>query len=184
MRIRVDEIPESGRFVHLHWAQDRLSQFLPPDDPFEMKLVRPVNVDLEIQKRSDHIRVTGSIRGLLELACHRCLEPVQHELDEAVDLFLIEEAPSEESEEADLEVEDLEYEFYDGEAIEVDQLIAEQIFLSLPHKVLCSDQCRGLCPRCGANINTEPCGCDREESLSPFAKLQALRGSLPDKNSV
>ncbi len=181
MRIRVDEIPESGRFLHLHWNQDRLSEFLPPDDPFEMKLARPVNVDLEIQKHSDHIRVLGSIRGSLQLACHRCLDPVQHELDEAVDLFLIEEAPSAEGEETELELEDLEYEFFDGEVIEVDQLIAEQIFLSLPHKVLCSDQCRGLCPRCGANLNTEPCGCAKDDSLSPFAKLKTLRDVLPDK---
>ncbi|MHC1744248.1 MAG: DUF177 domain-containing protein [Syntrophobacteraceae bacterium] len=183
MRIRLDEIPESGRFVHLHWAQDRLRQFLPPDDPFEMKLVRPVNVDLEIQKRADHIRVEGTIRGLLELACHRCLDPVQHQLDEAVDLFLIEEVPPAEEDETELELEDLEYEFFDGEAIEVDQLIVEQIFLSLPHKVLCSEQCRGLCPRCGANLNTEPCNCAREDSLTPFAKLKALRDALPDKKS-
>jgi uncharacterized protein len=181
MRIRVDEIPESGRFVHLHWDQERLGKFLPPDDPFEMKLARPVNVDLEIQKRPDHIRVLGSIRGELQLACHRCLDPVRHQLDEAVDLFLIEEARSPDEEETELELEDLEYEFFDGEVIELDQLIAEQIFLSLPHKVLCTEACRGLCPRCGANLNAEACQCGKGKETSPFAKLKSLRDALPDK---
>jgi uncharacterized protein len=181
MRIRVDEIPESGRFVHLHWDQGRLREFLPPDDPFEMKLVRPVNVDLEIHKRSDHLRVLGSIQGLLELACHRCLDPVRHPLNEAVDLFLIEEVRTPAEEETELELEELEYEFFDGEVIELDQLIAEQIFLSLPHKVLCSAECRGLCPRCGANLNTEPCRCAGGDERSPFAKLNVLRETLPDK---
>lgn len=183
MRIRVDEIPESGRGVHLHWDQDRLNSVLASDDPFEMKLVRPVNVDLEFEKRSDHIRVLGTIRGLLELACHRCLDPVRHPLDEAVDLFLIEEVRSPEDTETELDLEDLEYEFFDGEVIEVDQLIAEQIFLSLPHKVLCSEACRGLCPRCGANLNTEACRCGKDEERSPFAKLKALRDALPDKKT-
>jgi uncharacterized protein len=181
MRIRVDEIPESGRFVHLHWDQGRLSQFLPPDDPFEMNLVRPVNVDLEIHKRADHLRVLGSIQGLLELACHRCLDPVRHPLNETVDLFLIEEVRTLSEEETELELEDLEYEFFDGEVLELDQLIAEQIFLSLPHKVLCSTECRGLCLRCGANLNTEPCRCAEGDERSPFAKLEALRDTLPDK---
>lgn len=181
MRLRVDEIPESGRFIHLHWDQDRLSQYLPPDDPFEMKLARPLNVDLEIQKRPDHVRVTGSVRGVLELACHRCLDPVRHPLDEAVDLFLIEEAPTPSEEETELDMEDLEYEFFDGETIDLDQLIGEQVFLALPHKVLCSEECRGLCPRCGANLNTESCRCVRGDEQSPFEKLKILRSALPDK---
>lgn len=183
MRIRVDEIPESGRTVHLHWDQDRLNGFLPPDDPFEMKLIKPVNVDLEFQKHSDHVRVRGAIRGPLELACHRCLDPVRHPLDEKVDLFLIEEVRSPEETDTELDLEDLEYEFFDGQVIEVDQLIAEQIFLSLPHKVLCSEACRGLCPRCGANLNTETCRCDKGEDQSPFAKLKVLRGALPEKKT-
>jgi uncharacterized protein len=181
MRLRVDEIPESGRFIHLHWDQSRLSRFLQPDDPFEMKLARPVNVDLEVHKRADHVRVMGSIQGELELACHRCLDPVRHPLDETVDLFLVEEARTPEEEETELDLEDLEYEFFDGEVIELDELVAEQIFLSLPHKVLCSEKCRGLCPGCGANLNVETCRCSGGDERSPFARLKVLRDTLPDK---
>jgi len=178
MRIRVDEIPESGRFLHIHWDQDRLSQFLPPDDPFELELLRPVNVDLEISKGADHIRIQGSIKGVLQVACHRCLKPFPLPLDEPVDVFLVEEQKVPEEEEVELEEEDLEYEFFDGEVIEVDELIAEQIFLALPFKVLCSETCRGLCPRCGANLNDEPCRCERNVEDSPFAGLKAIKDRL------
>lgn len=181
MRIRVDEIPESGRFLHLHWDQDRLSQFLPPDDPFELELIRPVNVDLEIVKGAEHIRIQGSIKGVLQVACHRCLSPFPMPLDETVDIFLMDErkAPEEEEEEKELTEEDLDYQFFDGEVLEIDELIAEQIFLALPFKVLCSETCLGLCPRCGVNLNEESCKCKENTDDSPFAKLKAIKDRLP-----
>ncbi len=60
MKIRVDEIPEAGRFLHLHWTQERLEKMLPPNDPSGLHLRRPLNVDLEIQRRADHLEVTGN----------------------------------------------------------------------------------------------------------------------------
>jgi uncharacterized protein len=179
MRIRVDEIPESGRFLHLHWDEERLGRFLAPDDPFELELVRPVNVDLEINRRPDHVHVEGTIQGVLRLVCHRCLEPFEWNLNEPVDVYLVPAPPVETQEEVELEAEELDYDFFDGEVIEVDQLIAEQIFLSIPFKVLCSEDCRGLCPRCGANLNLEPCKCRKDTGDSPFAGLTALKDQTP-----
>lgn len=179
MRIRVDEIPESGRFLHFHWDEDHLRQFLPPEDPFEIELVRPVNVDLEIQKRIDHIRITGTIRGVLRLGCHRCLKPFQWPMDETVDVFLLEEEKAPQEEELELEGEELDFEFFDGQIIEIDQLVAEQIFLALPFKVLCSEDCRGICPRCGVNLNDEECRCATEKEPSAFSRLEAIKSRLP-----
>lgn len=179
MRVRVDEIPESGRFLHFHWDEDRLSQFLPPEDPFDLELVRPVNVDLEIQKRTDHIRITGTIHGVLRLSCHRCLKPFQWPLDETVDLFLVEEQKAPQDEEIEFDDEDLDFEFFDGETIEIDQLVAEQIFLGLPFKALCSEDCRGICPRCGVNLNDEECRCAADRKSSAFSQLEAIKSQLP-----
>ncbi len=178
MRIRVDEIPDSGRFLHFHWDQNRLRQYLLPDDPFEIKLVRPVNVDLEIYKRPDHIRIIGAIESILRLTCHRCLDDFEWPLREQVDVFLVEDKKSPEEEEKELETDELEYEFFDGENIELDQLVIEQIFLALPYKILCSDSCEGLCPKCGANLNEETCNCDRSSKASPFAAVEEIKGQL------
>jgi len=151
---------------------------LPPDDPFDLELMRPVNVDLEIYKRPDHIRIVGAIRSILRLVCHRCLKAFTWPFEEKVDVFLIEEAKAPQDEETELEVDELEYEFFDGEEIEIDRLVAEQIFLALPYKILCSETCKGLCARCGANLNEEPCECDRLSKESPFNALEEMKSQL------
>jgi uncharacterized protein len=180
MRIRVDEIPESGRTLRLHWDEERLREFLPPDDPFNLKLIRPVNVVLSLDKQADHIRVTGKIEGSLEVDCHRCLRTFSFPLSEDVDIYLIEEDRTPEEDEKELDLEEPAYEFFDGEVIEIDQLIAEQIFLALPVKVLCAEDCRGICPNCGANLNEETCQCKADNRQSPFAKLESFKRQLPD----
>lgn len=179
MRIRVDEIPESGRVLHLHWNQGELSRFLPPDDPFELSLPRPLNVDLEINKLPDHIRIQGMLQGVLQINCHRCLAPCLWTLEEPVDITLFNEAEAPGEEELELEPEELDFEYFDGEVIEIDELIAEQIFLALPFKVLCSESCKGICPGCGANLNEEVCRCSADAKDNPFARLAELKERLP-----
>lgn len=175
MRVRVDEIPESGRSFSFQWGQEMVDRFVPADDPFGLKLLGPVNVALFFDKRLDHIKITGTIKGVLEVACHRCLNPVALTHDEKVDIYLVTEGQSEREEEKELEADELFYEFYDGEVIEVDVLVVEQIFLALPVKVLCREDCRGICPGCGVNLNEEACRCKSRGSRSPFAKLRLLK---------
>jgi len=184
MRIRVDEIPESGRFLHFHWDDARFRQYLPEEDPFEFKLIRPLNVDLEIQKRPDHICVQGRLQGTLQVTCHRCLTAFPWPLEEQIEIFLVEEEKSEASEEIELGVGDLDYEFFDGVIIEIDELVAEQIFLALPVKILCSENCRGLCPRCGANLNEEPCRCEKSAGGTAFSALEAIKARLTNAKEV
>ena len=75
----------------------------------------------------------------------------------------------------------MDYEFFDGEEIDIDLLVVEQIVLALPFKALCSEECKGICPHCGANLNLEPCQCAGKQADSPFATLQAIKQRLPDK---
>jgi uncharacterized protein len=81
--------------------------------------------------------------------------------------------------EKELEPDEIVCEFFDGEVIEVDQLVAEQIFLALPVKVLCSEDCKGICPGCGANLNEEACRCRADRGQSPFEKLKSIKQGLP-----
>ena len=66
-------------------------------------------------------------------------------------------------------------EFITGEEVDVDEIIREQIYLSLPLKSLCNETCPGLCPRCGVDLNQESCLCDREQGHPGFSKLRNLR---------
>jgi uncharacterized protein len=175
MRVRIDEIPESGRTLRLHWDEDRLRQFLPPDDPLSLKLLRPLNVTLNLNRRPDHIRITGKIEGSLDVGCHRCLRPFVLSLKEPVDIYMVANERMPKDEEKELEPDELFYEFFDGEVIEVDRLVAEQVFLALPVKLLCSDDCKGICPGCGVNLNDEACRCKPPAGRSPFEMLKTIK---------
>jgi uncharacterized protein len=175
MRIRVDDIPESGRVLHFHWDRNRLKDFMPPNDPFEMETLQPVSVDLEVHKGADHVRIRGSFSARFQLQCHRCLDPYPWQLLQEVDTLLLVEKHLPEEEEVELEPEDLEVEFFDGEEIDIDRLVAEEVFLALPFRALCSEECRGLCPGCGANLNRETCRCSKSDKKSPFQALERLR---------
>jgi uncharacterized protein len=183
MRVHVDEIPESGRFLHFHWGEDRLQHFLAPDDPLTIHFGQPLLVDLEIHRLPDHIRVQGSIQADFLLVCHRCLETYPWQLEQPVDLFMLEQRKDQNQAEEDLapDDDDLECEFFNGQEIDIDLLVAEQVFLAMPVKAICSEECRGLCPRCGANLNLETCRCAGAPAGSPFAALQAIKQRLPDK---
>jgi len=71
-----------------------------------------------------------------------------------------------------LRAEDLEFSLYEGEEVDLGPLIREQVLLALPTRPLCRDDCRGLCPQCGINLNHAECGC-RVETFDP--RLEALR---------
>uniref|UniRef100_A0A7V4LBY3 formate--tetrahydrofolate ligase n=1 Tax=Desulfobacca acetoxidans TaxID=60893 RepID=A0A7V4LBY3_9BACT len=70
---------------------------------------------------------------------------------------------------------DLDVDFYTGDVVEVEIFLREQVLLALPLKPLCAETCRGLCPRCGADLNQETCHCAAEDSASPWSALKKLK---------
>ena len=68
-------------------------------------------------------------------------------------------AKAETREDLELTPEELEISYYQGDFIDLAPIICEQIILQIPIKVLCSEECKGLCPQCGANLNTSSCNC-------------------------
>ena len=77
---------------------------------------------------------------------------------------------------------DLEVGFYSGTEIILDTFFTELISLALPLQPLCGEECRGLCPSCGADRNRIDCGCEEEKPPSPFAVLASLRDELGGGN--
>jgi len=181
MKVQVRKIPDSGVVLDIPWKEKELSPVLPRQDPSKLGLPHPVRVHMEIYKHGDHIRITGSLKGDLRLLCDRCLQPVEWTLEERIDVLLIDQKYAPTGEEIELGEEDLNYEFFEGEVIDIDRLIAEQIFLHLPLKVLCSPSCRGLCPVCGANLNYQDCGCAQAGKNSSFAVLEGFKAHPPKK---
>jgi uncharacterized protein len=172
----VDELPESGRAIHFHetaaWFSNRLSSV---EDVREITLFRPVDVKLELIPEKEQVKLRGNLQTTVRLACSRCLRDFVSELDESIELILLRSLPEDTPEEIDLRPQDLDTEFYDGVSIDVDLIVAEQIFLSLPQKPLCQPHCQGICPGCGADLNHKSCRCERKETGSVFEVLKSVR---------
>jgi uncharacterized protein len=80
-----------------------------------------------------------------------------------------------------LKLDDTEIGFFQGDGLFLTDVLAEQVTLALPIKVICRSDCRGLCPHCGVNLNTEECRCETQSADSRMAPLSRLRQSWPKK---
>src|SRR5207302_6095680 len=108
---------------------------------------------------NDDIRLKGKLATRQEASCARCLEPVEEEVAREFDLLYRPQGVDARA--AELSVSDAEAEigYYRGDGLELEDVLREQILLALPLRTLCSEQCKGLCPHCGKNLNVEQCSC-------------------------
>jgi uncharacterized protein len=154
---------------------------LDPESLDETRVAGPMVVRLEgtVRSMADHFLLNG--RGTAEgkLGCVRCLEPVSWRVSStyAVEIALAESAPLEE--ELALDEGDLDVHFLEEPVLDLEHLAIEQIVLELPMRVLCNDDCAGLCPQCGENRNVEgACRCEPEPDPR-WAALADLAGRTP-----
>ena len=176
MKVRVDELPESGKVIHFHetaaWFSSRMNS---AEDAREITLERPVSVDFKLVPEKDQVKLGGQMQTTVRLVCSRCLQNFVVELDENIELILLRFLPEDTPDEIDLRPQDLDTEFYDGVTIDLDLIVSEQIFLALPQQPICQSECRGLCSGCGADLNREACRCEKRETGSAFDVLQSLK---------
>src|SRR5262245_60348821 len=141
----------------------------------DFRVVAPVSLAFDIFKQDQRYRLAGRGQTTLELACCRCLEAFTTPVDASFDLRY--QPHTENTGEGELEIEedDLTTAFYEHDEIDLGQLMREQFYLSLPMKPLCTDECRGLCPVCGTNLNRGECTCTHEWEDPRLASLRELR---------
>jgi uncharacterized protein len=124
------------------------------------------------------IRIKGKLDTSLEVLCARCLEPVVHQVERSFDLLY---RPLEiDSGHAELSVTDAEAEigYYEGEGLLLEDTLREQVLLALPLKSLCREDCKGMCPLCGKNLNEVQCSCVDEVEDPRWAALKEIRTKL------
>ncbi len=128
---------------------------------------RPVRVRGEVRNRAGAMELDARLDTVLSLACDRCAKPFEREKTVEYETLLAFELANGESD-------DIVLLNRDGE-LELDELMREVFLLEMDTKNLCSQDCRGLCPGCGADLNVEPCRC-RKETDPRWAKLARLLG--------
>ena len=138
----------------------------------EFRQVEPLTVNAEAELAGKEIRVYGHISTVLEAACDRCLEQIKIPVEQDFDLPY---RPMEEialEEEVEVGAEELKVGFFSGDGVNLEDVVKEQVLLSVPMKTVCRPDCRGLCPVCGANRNVRQCDCALQHQDSPFAFLK------------
>ena len=122
------------------------------------------------------LRLAGTLSASVRVFCGRCLAAIDIPVDEGFDLMYLPPLTStREGDERELAMEDLDVGFYQNDVIDLDDLVREQIELALPMTRLCSDDCRGLCPACGENLNQAQCSCKTELIDPRLAALKDLK---------
>jgi uncharacterized protein len=124
------------------------------------------------------IRLRGRLSAGLELQCARCLDAVKQDVKREFELLyrpLGADAGKDELSVTDAEAE---IGYYQGEGILLEDVLREQVLLALPLKITCHDDCKGLCPHCGKNLNQEQCSCAVPAEDPRWAALKEIRTRL------
>ncbi len=139
-------------------------------------LKAPLNAKIHVARKGNRYVISGRLSGVLSLMCDRCLDAYTFSLNHAFRLSLSSSTGSESTQdETELKKEDLAVEFIETDKIDLDDIIREQIYLSLPMKLLCGNTCAGLCSHCGVNLNRETCNCSEGSGHPAFQKLKELK---------
>jgi uncharacterized metal-binding protein YceD (DUF177 family) len=151
----------------------RIDADIPPDAEFwrdvDLELRSPLEVRLEAQQAGPDVVVRGEVRGSFGLECRRCLEPVTVEVDE--ELGRLYRSGAEEVEEESEDVLPLP----ERSELDLSEPVREQVLLAVPRYAYCRKECKGLCPRCGANLNETTCECTVDEEDERWAPLRQLK---------
>jgi len=124
------------------------------------------------------IRLNGELATRLELLCARCLEPVAQDVTRKFDLLYRPLGTDAGNEELSVTVAEAEVGYYQGDGLLLEDAIREQVLLAVPLKVVCREDCKGLCPTCGKNRNTEPCSCAPPLGDPRWSALKDIREKL------
>jgi uncharacterized protein len=168
MRLIVSDIPEEGlaRELALPIA---LKDDVPPDT---------ARISLKVRRHGNRVFINGRAVIAARFVCSRCLGGYSSPIDVSFSEEYVPAVSSEGETDHELTGTELALNYYSGDEIDVIGLVREQVLLSAPMKPLCREDCRGICPHCGKDLNRGDCGC-RDDRIDPrLAPLKKLKETL------
>jgi uncharacterized protein len=124
------------------------------------------------------IRLVGEFGTSVEVSCARCLEPVRRDISRSFDLLYRPRGADAGKSEMAIHEADTEIGYYEGEGILLEDVLREQVLLAAPIRLVCGEECRGLCPHCGQNLNRGACSCAERFRDPRWDVLQDIRDRL------
>ena len=145
----------------------------------ECEFAAPIETIVRALRINDMVELDGDIETSVRLPCSRCLQPFKISLQSHFALTYM-RRPTDgiedsEPQEVELSAEDMGIVYFQGEKINLKDTIQEQVVIEFPLRALCKQDCKGLCPKCGADLNENLCNCDRRSWPDKFAVLKNLK---------
>ncbi len=175
LTVKFDDIPDEG--LNLKWTEERASllAYLETFSQIDFDFETPLLSEARVWKANHSVFVKGRIEVNLRLRCARCLKEFSYPLTSTYELTLHPLKESSLGEEVELDESEMELSFFEGGEIRLSEIACEQIFLEMPYQPLCHEECKGLCPVCGKDLNLSSCGCVKEDLGSGFSALKKLK---------
>ncbi len=169
MRIELENL-EGGKsdFAHVYQPDD-----LNPVDE-RVSLTGPATVSGKVRLAGKEVFVNGHVEARAQVECDRCLQPVETPVNADFALEYISGSEYESSGVAELTEAEMSVSVFDGKALDVDEIVKEQILLAVPTRMLCREDCKGICPECGTDRNTGNCSCATNDIDPRWAALKNL----------
>jgi uncharacterized protein len=139
-----------------------------------VSLIEPPTVSGEIRQAGRRAHVGGRVSGRVRVECDRCLTPVELPVVSRFQLEYVTPADYQAQQAIELTEDDLDLSTFDGEVLDVDELVTEELLLAVPDQVLCNENCKGICVTCGTDRNSTECGCESQRVDPRWAGLKEL----------
>jgi uncharacterized protein len=160
-------------------AVERVERRVPADaltlQGEDVRLAGPVELEADVRKDQEKVRLVGRLQTTLELDCSRCLEAYQVPLDTRFDVLFLPATANTGAADQEMGEDDVGVSYYKDDVIDLAEVMREQVYLAMPMKPLCRDDCRGLCPLCGINRNRDTCDCQPAWVDPRLEPLRALK---------
>jgi uncharacterized protein len=157
-----------GAFAHVYAAGELVLR----DD--RIRLLEPPTVSGNVRQAERRAHVSGRVLGRLQVDCDRCLKPIDLPVDSTFKLEYVTPEDYQAQQAVELTEDDLDLSTFDGEVIDVNELVTEELLLAVPDHVLCDENCKGICATCGAERNSIECDCEKQQVDPRWAGLKEL----------
>jgi uncharacterized protein len=174
VKLRVDDITAEAREISFAEPEQEVNRMLVRGTLHEYVVKAPLQVSLSYYRAGTEIFISGTLDTATTASCSRCAEEFHLPSHRRFRYVLAPRTMSDDKDFA-LKAEDLEFSFYKSDEIDLTPLIREQALLALAERPLCREECRGLCPQCGANLNEGDCGCSSGGFEPRLAVLRSLK---------
>ncbi|MEE9615010.1 MAG: DUF177 domain-containing protein [Thermodesulfobacteriota bacterium] len=176
MKLNIRDIPEEGLTLEL--TEDASAMTEAAGGGPGLSFLSPVAARITVNLAGEAVNVEGELKAVLKLNCSRCLGEVEREVESAFFIPLMKEegAEGKEGEERELTADEMDSGCLEGDTLDTTALLLGQLLSDVPMQPLCGPDCKGLCHRCGADLNKGLCSCTGEQRVdSRFVALKKFK---------